>query len=167
MNIADLAAIVTVRNHINIVMNDKTVSSKDDFKPLNEARIKLDKKFIEALRNISIENLLPSTRILCEDNYKPPAACSSLITPTVQEQLSLNLSPSPDGILEEAETPPDHLDDTEQARYEESVELDQQDPEAADLALIAARVKAQKEQLKKEGRSNKRVSKAKEDGTDK
>ena len=65
-----------------------------------------------------------------------------------------------------------------QAQRTDEIELEQKlgrdltdkekdNTEEAELALIAERVKAQKEQLKKEGRSNKRVSKAKEDDASK
>ena len=281
MKISDLAALVTVRNHINTVMNDKGVSSKDDFRPLNDIRIKLDKKFIEVLRGTSIDDLFPNELLLVkigDDNYKPTpkdlenwrdvfeaskkdpdfkifshnavnivkfeltkdgsiTIVPDTTIPTIEigssairdlneataaiekkvvkssNQISLDMSSS-DGIWEDADTTPDHPDDEMAAAYsveakylqredelkeeerlgrelsdkekakihdyyfkneaEKEVVKDRfkeaikepepvDDTEAAELALIAERVKAQKELLKKQGRSNKRVSKKEDD----
>jgi hypothetical protein len=156
MKISDLADLVAVRNHISIVMGDKGVCSKDDVRPLNEARIKLDRKFVAALRDADVESLFSQPVIIHKENEAPQLLSPSDKVTIAQkvsqanEQLTLCLQEARDII---------HAQPTEDSEAEDS--------EAADLALIAERVRSQKEQLKKEGRSNKRVSKAKEDGTDK
>jgi hypothetical protein len=266
MKISDLAALVTVRNHINVVMNDKGVSGKDDFRPLNDMRIKLDKKFIEVLRETNIDDLFPNELLLVkigDDNYKPTQIDlenwrkvfeeskkdpdfkifshnavnivkfelnkdgnitivpnteiptieigSSAIRDLNEATVSLDTSSS-DGFWEDADTAPDHPDDEQARRYidearysqrEDELKLEEKlcrdltdkekaeihdfyfkneadkeavkkfkgeakpepvdDSEEAELALIAERVKAQKEILKKQGRSNKRVSKKEDD----
>jgi len=185
MKITDLAALVTVRNHIATVMNDKSVSGKDDFRPLNDARIKLDKKFIAALKETDVESLFSDNVVIYfnDPNIIPaPFQETGRAVSQASETLTLELPPT-DGVWEDADTTPDHPDDTEDARRslreQRNEEIDDRrqgnlpnlaeaeaeaDAEAAELALIAERVKVQKEQLKKEGRSNKRISKAKEDG---
>jgi hypothetical protein len=55
MKISDLAALVTVRNHILIVINDKSVTNRDEFQPLNKVRIALDKKFVDIVKAFSYE----------------------------------------------------------------------------------------------------------------
>lgn len=167
MKISELADLVAVRNHISIIIGDKSVCSKDDVRPLNDARIKLDKKFLAELRDVDVEGLFSHPITFNAQTSAVPMI--TLSTKTVEntvsqanEQLTLGLS-SQDGIWEDADTTPDIPDE-----YNESVEPSpeaeeaEDDDEAAELALIAERVKAQKEQLKKEGRSNKR--KPKEDG---
>jgi hypothetical protein len=77
MKISDLAAIVSVRNHILTVMNDKTIVNRDEYSVLNQTRIKLDKKFVELVKKVDIENLLPSELLLVkvgDANYKPTPA---------------------------------------------------------------------------------------------
>ena len=231
MKISDLAALVTVRNHINVVMNDKGVSSKDDFRTLNDVRVKLDKKFIEVLKGTDVDDLFPNELLLVkvgDDNYKPTTlelenwrsvfeaskndpdfkifshnAVSVVkfelnkdggITivpadslPTVEigssairdlheatdniekkfvqsNQMSLDLS-SPELIQTMMEQPAykeieKEADKKAIKKFKEEVKPEPvDDSEEAELALIAERVKAQKELLNKQGRSNKRVSK--------
>jgi hypothetical protein len=55
MKISDLAALVTVRNHILTVINDKSVTNRDEFQPLNKVRIALDKKFVDIVKSFSYE----------------------------------------------------------------------------------------------------------------
>ena len=69
MKISDLAAIVTVRNHIQVVINDKSVTSKDDFRPLFDAKSKLDKKFIEVVKNLDFNDLLTEEFENIDKNY--------------------------------------------------------------------------------------------------
>jgi hypothetical protein len=170
MILADLADIVAVRNHILTVLNDKSVSTKDDFRPLNDVRIKLDKLFVSTLREINIESLLGN-----KTTPPPP--------PEEDKQLSLNyVADRTETTWENADTVIDHPYDQLEAMYQRQqkredpvVEANQQsksietstDDEEQDLALIAARVKAQKELLKKEGRSNKRTPKATENDSSK
>lgn len=207
MKISDLAALVTVRNHINVVMNDKGVSSKDDFRPLNDIRIKLDKKFIVVLRETNIDDLFTDQIIAARpdvfelglsaiDNL---SSALSEIESEIEKKVEIDLSSS-DGVCEDADTTPDHPDDEKAALYrvqakysqrEDEMELEEKvgrnltdkekskihdhyfpepeknDTEEAELALIAERVKAQKELLKKQGRSNKRVPKKEDDTSQK
>jgi hypothetical protein len=148
MNILDLAAIVTVRNHINTVMNDKSVSNKEDFRPLNEVRVKLDKKFVSVLKELDVETLLSKEK----PSQEPEIFVSN----------SLVKNDEKDNVSTQLNLPLEIVDKSSFERtYEEGVssaisKAEIVDDEAADLVLIAERVKAQKDQLKKEGRSNKR-----------
>jgi hypothetical protein len=74
MKISDLASLVTVRNHILTVMGDKSATTKEDFKPLNQARIKLDKRFVEIVKEIDVDDLFPNDLLIVkvgDDNYPP------------------------------------------------------------------------------------------------
>jgi hypothetical protein len=199
MNINDLASLVTVRNHIIIVMNDKSVSGKDDFRPLNEVRIKLDKKFIAALKETDLSDLFPSNVVwpvvyhqeeqLSNNNLEPEikhenvaqlsldllgnnmSKVVSTIINTIPEMiLDKELVVAESSLLEENRIQDFTLDqkliNTLNSLRKEVAKEDNEleETEANELASIAARVQTQKDLLKKEGRSNKRISKAKEDG---
>jgi len=196
MKISDLADLVVVRNHINVVIEamssvrrtEKGDSDKTEFRTLNNTRVKLDQRFVDAIKELDLDNLFPSEYIKASEQIRintdgdlsissPSGIKTSSPTPYVDKavfssqysQMSLPLTQinttivtGTDGVWEDVDTPPDHPEDTVEGR-DLIHETKPEDPEAAELALIAERVKAQKEQLKKEGRSNKRVSKAKED----
>ena len=223
MKISDLADLVVVRNHINVVIeaassvrrNEKGDIDKSEFRALNNARLLLDQKFVEAIRALDFDNLFPNypspmdtfistsgnIEITSDQNLKLTSDSGIKIgsaeynKDSYQQNLPLNqtnhtITVDTDGVWEDADTTPDHPNDEKaaaclvEAKYKEKAnfsaitvksqdakenglryhEIEKDDTEAAELALIAERVKAQKEQLKKEGRSNKRVSKAKEDG---
>lgn len=55
MKISDLAALVTVRNHIGVVINDKSASDRGDFRALDTVRLALDKKFVEVVKSFSYQ----------------------------------------------------------------------------------------------------------------
>ena len=59
MKISDLAALVAVRNHISVIINDKNLTTRDEVGKLQEARHKLDKIFTKALLEESVDALLP------------------------------------------------------------------------------------------------------------
>lgn len=56
--ISDLAAMIAVRNHILIVMNDRNVTNRGDFHPLNKARVEIDKHFVEQVKKLDFDKLL-------------------------------------------------------------------------------------------------------------
>jgi hypothetical protein len=145
MNILELAAIVTVRNHINTVMNDKSVSNKEDFRPLNEVRVKLDKKFVSVLKELDIETCFSN------NNSSPVLNISNSL---VKKEVEKNIPEQLSLLLEDKASFERTYDEGVPSQDISKTEV--VDEEAADLALIAERVKAQKELLKKEGRSNKR-----------
>jgi hypothetical protein len=153
MNILELAAIVTVRNHINTVMNDKSVSNKEDFRPLNEVRVKLDKKFVSVLKELDIETCFSN------NNSSPVLNISNSL---VKKEVKETIPEQPSLPLEDKTSFERTYDKGVPAQDVAKID-NKEDDEAADLALIEESVKAQKEQLKKEGRSNKRISKAKND----
>lgn len=181
MKISDLAALVIVRSHINAVMGDKSVCTKEDFKPLNEVRVKLDKKFISVLKETDIDSLF--NPLIFVDNSTPVVPMTSEEIYKLYEEQKKNIfleesTKGPVYFVEEPVSVEEPLVSTEVEKLPESVNVkstDQVDEksiknndEAAELELIAERIKAQKEALKKEGRSNKRLSKMKEEnGTDK
>ena len=57
MKISDLAALVTVRNHIGVVQNDRAATDKAAVQVLSNIRLQLDKKFVEILTSNDIEGL--------------------------------------------------------------------------------------------------------------
>jgi hypothetical protein len=71
MKITDLAALVQVRNHVLTVINDKSVTNRDDFKPLNEARMKLDKKFVEIVKTLDVDSIFPNELLLVKVSGNP------------------------------------------------------------------------------------------------
>ncbi len=71
MKISDLAALVQVRNHILTVINDKSVSNRDDFKPLNDARMKLDKKFVEIVKGLDVDTIFPNELLVVKVSGNP------------------------------------------------------------------------------------------------
>lgn len=73
MKISDLAALVQVRNHILTVINDKSVTNRDEFKPLNEARLKLDKKFVEIVKDLDIDSIFPNELVIIKVGNNPSA----------------------------------------------------------------------------------------------
>lgn len=57
MKIADLANLVTVRNHLLTVIADTSITPKTDVKALNDLRRNLDKKFVETIKQLDVEAL--------------------------------------------------------------------------------------------------------------
>lgn len=57
MKISDLAALVTVRNHIGVVQNDRAATDKSAVQVLSNIRLQLDKKFVEILTSNDLEGL--------------------------------------------------------------------------------------------------------------
>lgn len=220
MNLHDLAALVEVRNHIPVLLNNKNLTTKGDFRVLVNAMNKLDQQFVEAVKALDYDNLFPpdmrcvtissagdiqlslkelpyhTSGYIHVESTKDVMEGVQILSPanpnaTIKLVNEPDLSSSPSGIWEDLdddipdepiETPvnlgPTEVDaffeDQKQAMKAETdclVSLvkgakdtqEKEDPEAVELAMIANRVKDQKEQLKKQGRSNKRVSKSKED----
>lgn len=146
MILTELANLVIVRNHINVVLNDKSVTTKTEFRELNDIRTKLDKKFVESLKQLDVNTLLnfdatldsePETEIFND----PPVSVN------VQDNQNIikvtdSSEPLVDVKIEEA--PKTEVDNT----------MSPEDSETLEKLL-----QAQKAKLKKEGRSNKRISK--------
>jgi hypothetical protein len=173
MKLSDLANIVVVRNHIGIVLNDKSVSEKTDFRKLNDIRIKLDKEFIKAVKDLNFDNLFPvdsgsgtilniteelKQKFLKWNPDKEPVSDISLDKPgiaiaTVLEGTKLDSVQDLKSVVVLEQSSPDKK------------MIEEDDHEDADM--IAERVRQQKEQLKKEGRSNKRISKVKDNASEK
>lgn len=59
MNLHDLAALVEVRNHIPVLLNNKNLTTKGDFRLLVNAMNKLDQQFVEAVKALDYNNLFP------------------------------------------------------------------------------------------------------------
>jgi hypothetical protein len=64
MKLNDLADLVIVRNHILTVLNDKSATTKEEFRPLNAMRILLDKQFVKEVQDLNfdepVEESVPS-----------------------------------------------------------------------------------------------------------
>lgn len=71
MNISELASLVTVRNHIYTVINDKSVTKREDYRPLDEKRRELDLKFVQVLLDSEIEGLVPNETTLVKVGGDP------------------------------------------------------------------------------------------------
>lgn len=94
MKITDLAALVQVRNHILTVINDKSVTNREEFRPLNDARLRLDKKFVEIVKDLDADSIFPNEITLVKVG-------DSSYTPTPQDLEHWKQ------IFEEAQTDPD------------------------------------------------------------
>jgi hypothetical protein len=57
MKLSQLASLVTVRNHLFVVIGDRNVINKNEVKQLDEIRRNLDRKFIEAVKALDLDNL--------------------------------------------------------------------------------------------------------------
>lgn len=84
MKLSDLAALVTVRNHILTVINDKSVTEKGEHRYLNKVRLELDKKFVSIMKSYAkaddekvvadVESLFPNELLLVKvggNGYSP------------------------------------------------------------------------------------------------
>lgn len=137
MKITDLAAIVAVRNHITVVINDKGVSNKDDFKVLNSTRVKLDRKFVEALKSFDVDSLFleqDSSISKIECCYRPEWLNKQLYLPFENDKKNPELE--------------------EVASLKKNKEIQKASVEDPDLREAISR---EKENLKKQGRSNRKA----------
>jgi len=53
----DLASMITVRNHIMVVLNDVNVTGKNDYRPLDTKRKEIDKLFVKTLLDTDLDSL--------------------------------------------------------------------------------------------------------------
>jgi len=166
MKIEHLAAIVDVRNHIFTVLNDRSVTARDEVAPLDRIRIALDKKFVEALKETSIEDMfieeVPAKRTPQKKATKVKKV-EEKIAPKVEEgaeekspesQLPLKFSEA----QEEEEVVPIKAPTLTKAGKEALIEKAESTltEEEEDLAAIQKRIAEEKAKLKAEGRSNKK-----------
>ena len=156
MNIYDLSAIVTVRDRLNTMLNGMRIN-KDDFKDLNHALIRLDRSFLKGIQELDFDALIPSSGYIQKIEEDPDRIRGKLQEAVIFDEAQLSL-------------PLDHPETAVKIKVvaESNVlaeKSDKENSEDAELALIAQRVNAQKEKLKKEGRSNKRISKAVDDAS--
>jgi hypothetical protein len=194
MNLHDLAALVEVRNHIPVLLNNKNLTTKGDFRLLVNAMNKLDQQFVEAVKALDYYNLFPQ-QVRYSLAKEPEVHTSGYIhvesAKDVMEGIQI-LSPANPNATIKIVTEDDDLKSSPSGVWEEDLESDAEIKQTAedkdfkifnsaiepkynhtmhndaktsddDEVWIAERLKAQKEQLKKQGRSNKRVSKSKED----
>ena len=68
MKLTELGALVNVRNHIGVVINDKHVTNRDEITLLNTVRRLLDKKFVEAVRSLDLDNLFEKETVVTVDH---------------------------------------------------------------------------------------------------
>lgn len=204
MKITDLAALVQVRNHILTVINDKSVTNRDEFRPLNEARMKLDKKFVEAVKTLDVETLFDDSseyeywKSVFKESQKPDKkdttfpyhpqkldsqlplpfdnetdnevlkdaanALTEIAGSDVQkleekldklEEQNVKIEPA---LVEEAAKPIQAPEEVKQAAVEKARKAKQ--AEAAEDPEIADAIARQKAELKKQGRSNKKVKRS-------
>lgn len=216
MNLHDLAALVEVRNHIPVLLNNKNLTTKGDFRMLVAAMNKLGQQFVEAIKSLDYDNLFPpemkcitvssgdvqlglgkelpyTSGYIQVESTKDVMEGVQILSPsnpntTVKSVYHItedntDLKSSPSGVWEED----DYKEEIKAEFKEASEDKDFKTFNAAinpqydhsiyndaaakaiidDEALISERLNAQKEQLKKQGRSNKRISKSKEDDSKK
>jgi hypothetical protein len=65
----DLSKLVDVRNHIQTVVNDRGVTDKNDVNTLHKIRVQLDKKFIELVKEINVDELNTEKEPAIEDPF--------------------------------------------------------------------------------------------------
>lgn len=159
VKIADLAALVAIRNHILTVVNDKSVTNRADYSSLNNIRVNLDKKFVELVKTLDIDTCLVTTPIVIKE--------VAIDKPVLVSQLELPFNEDP--VKEESEKVgfikygnsgklvENVVDDTLKPIVAPEVSKNEKLAEQDD-ELISA-LQREKEKLKKQGRSNKRVSK--------
>jgi hypothetical protein len=154
MILSELADLVIVRNHINVVLNDKSVTTKNDFRALNDVRTKLDKKFVEVIKNLDLDTIHKHMNISLTVPEELITYTNITQTTSDSEFVSNVWNESNQQVVEEPINTAIELSITEEPKTEidNTIAL-------ADDDTISKRLQAQKEQLKKEGRSNKRISK--------
>jgi len=182
MKIADLAALVSVRNHILVVINDKSVTNRADFAVLNTARMNLDKKFVEGVKGLNMDALFavetrpvevsPKTTLQIPLPFNTPEkdtdeevkeAVEVLVKGDVAvlksslkklEEQAVRLVPSVvESVADPIQAPEELKKDLVKASVEKPLMSVDQDPEFQEA------LKRQKELLSKQGRSNKRIQK--------
>ena len=57
MKLIDLANLVTVRNHILNVVNDRSLVNKEDGRILHNVRVSIDKKFVQGVKDLKVDEL--------------------------------------------------------------------------------------------------------------
>jgi|SRR5271157_6262055 len=171
MKLVDLAHLVAVINHIPIVINDKSVTNRDEFSILNNARTVLNKKFVEGVKKLNINALFEKeTKLLQEKEVIESSLLVDSAVSAVKESLTVDIparevsistlntiisqSTTADGQLE---LPLDVASlSTELVNTNTTKESEAQDP-SRDSEYLAA-LKKQKEVLKNQGRSNRKIS---------
>jgi hypothetical protein len=162
----DLAALVAVRNHILNVMNDKSVTNRDEFQPLNQLRIRLDKKFVELVTTIDVEALGMQIALGRSDEEEPAEDTSSY--DKVYEQASAEVekamkslsnhgvTPTPEGavaVVEKVLDVPTEVAEEIVSKKEEILAATTADAEvskriAEEKERVAAKVAAEKELIR-------------------
>lgn len=150
MTIETLAYIALVRNHLLTVLNDKSASGRDQFRLLNTAKQQLDKKFIDLINDLDIESIgakkLPEVLTIPKNEILPGPGQLDLgfmVATPVQEPTNSLVTAS---VVEPQEV-----------RKIEALSENPNKPKvpAKDPELLAA-INKQKQQLKQQGRSNKK-----------
>lgn len=172
MKITNLAALVLVRNHILTVINDKSVTNRDEFKPLNEARLNLDKKFVKIIKDLDIDAAMSDdyftvTKIVDNQNsdldeWKTMFENSPniIIPTTVDNNISLaTVSSSTETISKDSEIVIEQQVSVEETKKSVEEERKEKQKISAKDPEISAAIARQKEELSKQGRSNKKAIK--------
>lgn len=96
MKIEELAALVAVRNHIFTVINDKSVTGREDFRPLEAKRRELDLKFIQAIRDNNVDDLFTNeiTIVKIGDPKRQPTPVDREVWRDMFEQIKSEPKPN-------------------------------------------------------------------------
>lgn len=174
MKIEDLAHLVAIINHIPVVINDKSVTNRDEFSILNNLRTALNKKFVQGLKSLKVGSLF-------EDDNVTNTSHSVVIT-TNPSTIETVETPETFKILEAHQTlasvqavSKDSDKQDENAQLELPLEtaittttqpsdtLQKQEGKTQKVANVSSdpeyveALKRQKEALKSQGRSNRRI----------
>jgi hypothetical protein len=169
MKVIDLANLVTVINHIPVVINDKSVTNRDEFSVLNNARTALNKKFVEGVKGLNVETLFEKS-VKIEDSAEvigPVGVRAVGVTGISSEMVSMyervSTTASASGTSGEPEKrqlelplgPTGSEGPTVGVTGPGVIESNRKGPDPEYLEAL----KRQKEALKNQGRSNRKVSK--------
>jgi hypothetical protein len=95
----DLSKLVDVRNHIQTVVNDRGVTDKNDVNTLHKIRIQLDKKFIELVKEINVDDLNTEEESAIEDPFAIDFPTQEPIINMFSPKIKEKAKPISEGIL--------------------------------------------------------------------
>ena len=179
MKLTELAALVQIRNHISVVINDKSVTNRNEFTPLNSARILLDKKFVEIVKSLDTNDLFEKADAFQVVRFEKPSTDTTTSQVNLWRQGLGNSDPvdtetNDEGVNSEVVTDDEEVTDTQEVVDEVPIEIEKVEAKKPalpstllspedDPAFKAALAK-QKAMLAAQGRSNKRQKKNNAEG---
>lgn len=103
----DLSKLIDVRNHIQTVVNDRGVTDKNDVNTLHKIRIQLDKKFIELVKEINVDDLNSDEESIIEGpiaiEFPTQEPTINMVSPKIKEKSKPISEENIDNIKQEEE----------------------------------------------------------------